>query len=81
MLSTHCKIKIVRDADYKASGIYETRDFYLACFLRCIGYKLTNLRPEGRRRFFIFKDQPQVRDDGFYSASARPLGLRQRSRT
>lgn len=33
----------------KASA-FETRDFYLACFLRCAGYKLIDLRPEGRRR-------------------------------
>ena len=30
-----------------ASAAYETRDFYLACFLRCLGYELLDLRPEG----------------------------------
>jgi hypothetical protein len=28
-------------------GWFETRDFYLACFLRCTGYELINLRAEG----------------------------------
>ncbi len=37
---------------------FETRDFYLACFLRCTGYALINLRPEGRHKVFVFKDQP-----------------------
>ena len=31
---------------------FETRDFYLACFLRCSGYALLDLRPEGRRKIF-----------------------------
>ena len=35
---------------------FETRDFYLACFLRCKGYALLNLRPEGRHKVFVFKD-------------------------
>ena len=42
-------------ADMKA---FETRDFYLACFLRCTGYALLHLRPEGRRKIFVFKDSP-----------------------
>lgn len=29
---------------------FETRDFYLACFLRCTGYELLDLRAEGRRK-------------------------------
>lgn len=42
---------------------YETRDFYLACFLRCQGYELLDLRPEGRRRVFVFRDRKARRDD------------------
>jgi hypothetical protein len=34
---------------------FETRDFYLACFLRCSGYELVNLRTEGARRVFVFR--------------------------
>jgi hypothetical protein len=45
-----------------ASGIaFETRDFYLACFLRCSGYELVDLRPEGRRKVFVFADGPMRR--------------------
>ncbi len=42
---------------------FETRDFYLACFLRCTGYDLIDLRAEGRRKVFIFRDRPTRRDD------------------
>ena len=49
----------------KASGAtaFETRDFYLACFLRCTGYDLIDLRAEGRRKVFVFRDCPARRDD------------------
>ena len=42
---------------------FETRDFYLACFLRCSGYALLDLRPEGRRKIFVFKDSPERQAD------------------
>ena len=42
---------------------FETRDFYLACFLRCSGYELIDLRPEGGRKVFVFRDRPSRRDD------------------
>jgi hypothetical protein len=42
---------------------FETRDFYLACFLRCSGYELLNLRDEGRRKVFVFQDRASRRDD------------------
>ena len=58
---------------------FETRDFYLACFLRCVGYELLNLRPEGRRRVFVFRDTDARCGDvmAFYGngASVRPLAL------
>ena len=44
-------------------GAFETRDFYLACFLRCAGYELLDLRAEGRRKVFVFHDRPTRRDD------------------
>lgn len=37
---------------------FETGDFYLACYLRCIGYDLLGMRWEGRRAFFAFEDRP-----------------------
>jgi hypothetical protein len=42
---------------------FETRDFYLACFLRCTGCEPIDLRPEGRRKVFVFRDRPTRRDD------------------
>ena len=42
---------------------FETRDFYLACFLRCTGYDLIDLRTEGRRKIFVFRDRATRRDD------------------
>ena len=60
----------------KARGAFETRDFYLACFLRCVGYKLLDLRNEGRRKVFVLKDRPTRRNDmlAFYGdvATVRP---------
>jgi hypothetical protein len=51
---------------------FETRDFYLACFLRCTGYDLIDLRPEGRRKVFVFRDRPTRRNDvlAFYGQGA-----------
>jgi hypothetical protein len=42
---------------------FATRDFYLACFLRCTGYELLDLRAEGRRKVFVFRDRPSRRED------------------
>jgi hypothetical protein len=60
-------------------GAFETRDFYLACFLRCSGYELLDLRAEGHRRVFVFGDQPRRREDviAFYGegGSVRPLAF------
>jgi hypothetical protein len=58
---------------------FETRDFYLACFLRCSGYALQGLRAEGPRKVFIFQDRASRRDDvmAFYgdATSVRPLAF------
>ena len=63
----------------RASTAFETRDFYLACFLRCSGYKLRGLRAEGPRKVFIFQDRASRRDDvmAFYgdATSVRPLAF------
>jgi len=60
-----------------ACAIYETHDFYAACFLRCIGYDLAGVRREGRRVFFIFEDRPERPRDvmAFFSdkAAVKPL--------
>ena len=64
-----------RHADEYTTGdnaTFETREFYLACYLRCAGYDLITLRAEGRRKVFVFRDRPARRDDvmAFYGADA-----------
>ncbi len=58
---------------------FETRDFYLACFLRCAGYELMNLRAEGRRKVFVFRDRAARSADvmAFYgdATTVRPLAF------
>jgi hypothetical protein len=58
---------------------FETRDFYLACFLRCTGYDLIDLRTEGPRKVFVFRDCPTRREDvlAFYGqgAAVAPLAF------
>jgi len=58
---------------------FETRDFYLACFLRCTGYKLLDLRAEGRGKVFVFRDRSTRRKDvmAFYGdeAAVPPLAF------
>jgi hypothetical protein len=53
--------------------VFETRDFYLACFLRCTGYDLVHLRAEGRRKVFVFRDRPSRSEDvlGFFGDAIR----------
>ena len=63
----------------RESTAFETRDFYLACFLRGSGYELLGLRAEGPRKVFIFQDCASRRDDvmAFYgdATSVRPLAF------
>ena len=58
---------------------FETTDFYLACFLRCTGYELADVRREGARSIFVFRDQAGRRDTimDFYAnrASVQPLAF------
>ena len=63
----------------RETASFETRDFYLACFLRCSGYELQGLRAEGPRKVFIFRDRASRRVDvmAFYgdATSVRPLAF------
>lgn len=67
------------EAGQRRPAAFETRDFYLACFLKCVGYELVDLRPEGRRRVFVFRDRSERRGDvmAYYGdgASVRPLAF------
>jgi hypothetical protein len=73
---------ICRNAKQAKSGpvaLFETRDFYLACFLRCSGYELLDLRTEGPRKVFVFVDRPTRSADvlAFYrdGAAVPPLAF------
>ena len=39
------------------TGVYETTDFYLACYLRCDGFRLAGIRRDGTRSVFQFEDR------------------------
>ena len=41
---------------------FQTADFYLACFLKCFGFTLIDVRREGARCVFLFHDKPERRD-------------------
>ena len=62
-MSTAHGANSVRSEGLLGRGAFETRDFYLACFLRCSGYELLDLRNEGRRKVFLFQDCPTRRND------------------
>ena len=74
-----CQLDRTNRAMAGNEAAFETRDFYLACFLRCTGYDLIALRPEGRRKVFVFRDRPTRRDDvlAFYrqGAAVPPLAF------
>lgn len=59
------------------AGAFETSDFYLACYLRCIGYTLDGVRRDGRRVVFSFGDKPARKVDlmAFFGnkAEVKPL--------
>ncbi len=50
-------------ATFVRSQSFEARNFYLACYLSCVGYELVELLREGRRRVFMFKDRPSCGTD------------------
>jgi hypothetical protein len=73
------QIYAMRETGNDYRNAFETRDFYLACYLRCTGYELLDLRAEGRRRIFVFQDCPRRREDviAFYgeTGTVRPLAF------
>ena len=56
---------------------FETRDFYLACFLRCSGYPLLGLRAEGRRKVLPFRTAllSAVHLDDEFPVAVQPVSL------
>jgi len=41
----------------EAADVFETTDFYLACYLRCDGFRLVGMRRDGARSVFRFEDR------------------------
>jgi hypothetical protein len=68
-----------RTAGPATMEFYETTDFYLACFLRCVGYELADVRGNSGRVTFAFRDRPERRETlmAFYNneGSVRPLAF------
>jgi Domain of unknown function (DUF5659) len=75
--TSHFRLKESRNGAGHRRAAFETRDFYLACFLRCSGYNLIDLRAEAQRKVFVFRDRPSRRDDvlAFYGDAAVVLPL------
>jgi hypothetical protein len=77
------RLRLIGEAAKQAKSghvaLFETRDFYLACFLRCSGYELLDLRSEGPRKVFVFGDRPTRSADvlAFYrdGAAVPPLAF------
>jgi hypothetical protein len=55
------------------NAAFETRDFYLVYVLCCTGYELLDLRFEGRRILFVFRERPTRRDDVLAFTARTPL--------
>jgi hypothetical protein len=50
-----------QSADADSQNIFETTDFYLACFLRCDGFRLVGVRRDGPRSVFQFANRADCR--------------------
>ena len=62
MLKQHRIDEMSQTAGTVAGSVFETTDFYLACYLRCAGYRLVGIRREGQRSVFRFEDRADRQD-------------------
>ena len=62
MFKPHRIERILQRADAEAESVFETTDFYLACYLRCDGFRLVGIRREGPRSVFRFEDRADRQD-------------------
>jgi len=53
---------MTKSAGAGAESVFETTDFYLACYLRCDGFRLAGIRREGPRSVFRFEDRADRQD-------------------
>ncbi len=58
---------------------FESSDFYLSAYLKAEGFELMDVRREGRRAVFVFRDRPDRREAvmAFFSnkAAFRPMAF------
>ena len=57
MLKQHRMRLMPQQQEHGMDNLFETTDFYLACYLRCDGYRLVGIRRDGRRSVFRFEDR------------------------
>ena len=57
MLKPHRIEQTMESPDRELESVFETTDFYLACYMRCDGFRLVGLRREGPRSVFRFEDR------------------------
>ncbi len=62
MFKPHRIEQVPQHASVQAENVFETTDFYLACYLRCDGYRLVGIRREGSRSVFRFEDRADRQD-------------------
>lgn len=62
MLKPHRIKQTLESPEREGKSVFETTDFYLACFMRCDGFRLVDLRREGPRSVFRFEDRADRKD-------------------
>lgn len=62
MFQPHRIERLSQGAGAEAADVFETTDFYLACYLRCYGFRLAGIRREGPRSVFQFEDRADRQD-------------------
>lgn len=61
MLRPHRIRQSMENSERGVENAFETTDFYLACYLRCDGFRLVGIRREGPRSVFQFEDRTDRR--------------------
>ena len=61
----------------KANGNFRTSDMYYAAYLKTAGVAFLDTERDGQRVYFLFQDQPGMRDlrTQFYSRTAKVPAL------
>ena len=57
MLKPHRIRQTLEYPEQEVDNVFETTDFYLACYMRCDGFRLVGMGREGPRSVFRFEDR------------------------